>query len=1383
MSAGHSGDEEQKASPGAAQNNRAQDGGTVYAVQYGDLNVYQAATSPGQDRFDQWERSLRRRPQELEIAEGQTLRLERSEALRTLYAAVQEAGEAAVVVRGEPGVGKSALVLRAVDLLRQDGALVWVGALHAMQPQAGALAQILEVALAPHRAALVEGRPGLLVVEGAEAVQEGLKELCAEAIDAAVAVGLTPVLVCRDDAAETVSELCGHSAAAKVTQVHVPPLDDAEICEVLRAAPQLAHLAGQDRSCWLLRRVLLIDLLLRSARRGAALPQTLVSEADVYLHVWQTLVLNRGESVQGAVPDDREAALVCLAEEGLTGQRATPPSGPARMSLRSDGLLAPLDQPRAGHGGHPFAHDVYRDFATAHRLLAWEDGIALLGRRAPRTAVRAGRIYCQVRLDPSRGGSVEANWQEVYRAFSELAAEYGPRWQEVPWEALLHAGWCEQVLSALSMRLRHEPVLVEQLLRCALRCARDAAEGALVLAPVVAWLVEQGYLRNGPQEDAASAVVLEWLRSVSWLEVGGGEVGAYRPLRAAVRTVALEAVRTGSSSQIWVEALALLGADRDEGAVAALREVMRGRPQELLPAIERTVPGYALAATAPDVLVELTLGYYLVAPEQRERYGKLFPEGVRRHERLGPPLYGWASKVRGPFLALLQHAPHAGLLLIRRLLEQVLEPYSSAVPALVVCGDFLGTGLREYPGHAAAWSWCHGALNGPQPCISALMALEAWLEQLIGAGAPVCAVARLAVERVGTIAGASLAYRLLVRHWKEDPGALVDFLALPEVWEMENARLCTGGDAEIPSPGRVTSQLVADALQSADAERLAHLQEVSRKLRAVGSKAVDPVALGNWADHLNPDQYAPGYAGDRRVIAPQPSTEIAEELGRRRARAARMTHRYDLLSRYALSTRGLHRVRVPELADSDHLQSDIARAQALAHAGEGQEAVCAVAAAVVVVAASGRTPSTDGVRWALEIIVAAAAPVAAEDATPGDVVLPWDERLLAALAVPLALLPAVAAPSPMREALIEVIRGCAADPARAVRDHFAEGARALWSVPCAAGGTCHHAVAWQAAEASVELAVQKANRVRCTQEPQRPPVTDCSQLIGDEDVLEELVSVLPVALEAAVTSHCRTPHARRLRTPLLEVYARSACFHGDADRERRPEEDSALCAALLRTTTIEPSVLTALVEQLAPSAGALSHLLHGLKLTATYETELIPALEKVWPTVMESVLTRPSAPVDNDASTRRAERRLREWQEQNLLDELAPNPTVCAAEQNVDGVLRTARERWLALAPLQEALEAWSTAKGVGRSAGDHLIGLLKSQPLYHQLDPGLRWVRQRLVNAEGLVEEPGYLLVEWLHMLRPELSAPARPHYQALVDGLALCGHPAGRALQQLDE
>ncbi|GGZ55601.1 hypothetical protein GCM10010371_13870 [Streptomyces subrutilus] len=1402
----------------ATQINRADVGGTVNAVQNG--NQYFLGPD-GKLLFAQWERSLRRSSGTLTIGEGQDLAIDRAAALAHLTGTL-DCGHPhqVILVRGEPGVGKTTLVLQSMAVLRGRSMRVLAAAVRTLAPYSGGLEELARAAAYQEIVRGEAAPPGVLVLDGAEAAQEGFGGLVGEAVAAAIAAGLVPVLISRDDAVDTLRELLDRAGYTNVGEIVVPPLDDDEIAEIIRSVPQLARLADDGRSRWLLRRIALVDLLLRSARRGTGLPSRLESEADVYAHIWRALVLNGGRAVDGVASEDRGQALLSLVDRRLTGHRGPSVPGAALASLRSDGILAPLDEASViSSEEYAFGHDVMRDFATARRLLL-EDGLCLLEAKGPRWAVRAGRIYCQVRLrsGPDSPGAFSARWNRTYRQFVQIAEQYGTRWQEIPWEAVLSAGWCAEALASLTGCLIREPDLLEGLLRCCmLRFGDGRACDPLVVAPVVEWLARNVRVFSQHQDQPGDAVILAWLRGVAQRDAAVGGIGHQRRVRMLVREAMLrESPRYPSAS--FVEALALLGSDREGAAVDMLKDLARRRPHSLMPAVDRMEASRCLAVTDPALLMELAAAYYQITPDQ-QRGG-----GVRRsrwrmgqHEYLGGGSRREAQWWRGPFYALLQVDPQRGLNLIEAVVKDAVESRGARgrfgadredgdaggdTGESCLTGDILETGLRDYVGPVESWFWYRGALNGPQPCMSALMALNRWLElELIQPGiASVRETAALVLTRVGTLAGLGLSYGILLRDLKQVADDLDDYLSVPMVWELEHSRFLNdsmfrrgdelrGGEWLKHPPTQIAMHLVIEAVHREDDEAVARLRAVADRLRMAASSSCNGLEIRSWADHLDWECFTQVRHGNHVAVEVRPSEDIQEELDSNRARAGRTSKQYELLNRYGHRRALPHRVSDPVPADPHRLALDLRAARELHEslAGDGEwmtDGLYAVAAATVHMATGGTSPSAEDLRWSVDLLVAAIHESTDLSCGPGTT-LPWSGDRLAALALPRALVPTIAASIPQlldadrTTRLHTAVVQAAAHPVHEVREYVVEGLRPLWEVPCVTGNrACHHMVAWSAVQASVRLVLVG----RGSQSGRRGAgsssdvlATALDSLGGEEMSPDHLETAVPAVLEAARVQHCRTDQALSLRGPLLDAHARAACAWGS---EPHTEKHAALAASLLRAADREPAVLSRVADRLAGSPSALSHLLRGLKTAATYERELVQPLAANWPYLMESVLTQPlplRGSIDNEERAR--------YNYEVLMGELVPNPVLSMMDQDMDGTLQEARSRWLPISPVAELVDIWTTDAGKGRFAVDSLIDFLKAQPVHEQVDPGLRWVRQLCVDSTGKVDTAGLSLTEWLQDLHPQLTAEVRPHFQAVVDGLALAQHPNAVALQRLDE
>jgi len=243
-----------------------------------------------------------------------------------------------VLVHGEPDVGKSALALDAVDAIRAAGGTAIALSLRDLPNSVLTLSAHLGGTPDTVFGSAPSAPVHVLLLDGAEVVQEGQGEAVGAVLDAALSAGLTPVVVVRDDAAGTVRDQLTR-VGVPVTEFVVPTLSDSDVTILVEAIPALDRLTVDQRSKWLLRRLGLVELLLQAAASGSDMPATLSSEAEIYATVWFALVRNREAVVDGIAADDRENAAIEVAR-GLLGQQASSPGGAALAALRSDGILA-----------------------------------------------------------------------------------------------------------------------------------------------------------------------------------------------------------------------------------------------------------------------------------------------------------------------------------------------------------------------------------------------------------------------------------------------------------------------------------------------------------------------------------------------------------------------------------------------------------------------------------------------------------------------------------------------------------------------------------------------------------------------------------------------------------------------------------------------------------------------------------------------------------------------------------------------------------------------------------------------------------------------------------------------------------------------------------
>ncbi len=160
---------------------------------------------------------------------------------------------AVVLVHGEPDVGKSALALATVDSVRASGGAALVMSLRDLPRKAVDLKAALGLGPVDLLATAPSAPVSVLLLDGAEILQEGESGALTALLDAAASAGRTVVLVSRDDAAGSIRELLRERGAGDPVEFAVDPLSDDEIGAVVAAIPELARLMSDPRASRLLR--------------------------------------------------------------------------------------------------------------------------------------------------------------------------------------------------------------------------------------------------------------------------------------------------------------------------------------------------------------------------------------------------------------------------------------------------------------------------------------------------------------------------------------------------------------------------------------------------------------------------------------------------------------------------------------------------------------------------------------------------------------------------------------------------------------------------------------------------------------------------------------------------------------------------------------------------------------------------------------------------------------------------------------------------------------------------------------------------------------------------------------------------------------------------
>lgn len=438
-------------------------------------------SSKGWRRLRQVDQDARRAVRR-SVSDSQTpLRFDRT-AIRADLAAVLRDSDKDLIVSGESGVGKSALVLDATEppaLLEGSEALaVNLRDLPGTSVELSAalsepLGDLLAHMDAPSR---------LLVIDAAEACTENKEGVFSHMVAGARRGGIRVVAVTASDCLDAVNDAMSRDGT-EVETFTVPPLSDAEVSEAVERFPALDRFADHARMRELLRRPIMLDLLVRTSPSGVV-----PSEAEALQCVWQEFVCGAGSGGDGS-PEDSERVMLQLAEHALIqGPPEELLSGldfAAVARLRRSGLLRPrstLPWERVP----AFAHDLIRTYAVARRLLADADpAAALRDVGAPRWALPAARLACEA-LQSDQDATAAGVFERLQADFDALVADgFGERWADVPVEALLGVAEPLPLLKAAwPTLLRGRERGVRRVLRVLRLRHRDAFTSAEAAAPI-----------------------------------------------------------------------------------------------------------------------------------------------------------------------------------------------------------------------------------------------------------------------------------------------------------------------------------------------------------------------------------------------------------------------------------------------------------------------------------------------------------------------------------------------------------------------------------------------------------------------------------------------------------------------------------------------------------------------------------------------------------------------------------------------------------------------------------------------------------------------------------------------------------------------------------
>lgn len=1345
----------------------------------------------------------------------------RMELSEKLLCAGENAG--AVVVSGESGTGKSALVLSTVLNLESNPANNLEGIvlnLRELPADSVSLHSVLGANLADILAELGATRR-LLVLDGADAAAERspglLRDLLSAASTAAVGVAVVSADVARDFVTEQVHAF--HTEPAD--SYTVAPLSDQDLTAVSAHIPALTGVLREVPATSLMRRLVVLDLL---SRTGLTLDHP-VREWECVQLIWRTVVRGDGRPVTGS-PEARDRALVLLATAELEGnETAEGLNSDAVDALRADHLLAPHS---VFHHLPRFAHDEIRRYATAMHLVRTAnlpEAISTAG--TPRWALSSAILACKGKLsDPTAAPS--AVFAGLVTGFRDVALHGTPRWADVSVEAVLDTDAAYDCLRATvgtgpdNLKLEEVLRVVQQRLVVDTFIGRAADPVIrLLLDDPTPWLISK----------AAFEVLNTWLRTsaFAWYPAG-------HELRISLRTRLLDFwvlyppkppptedgvdARFGRrprrrrqvldyqlTDEEYVETLAMLGKDTNADIETCLRAIAEDAPAFLAPAADSPFSARSLIQYDPELLADLMEAYYIDDDLEDDWDDWSRGEGIRDHQGRwmgwGPP---FNAHYFGSFWTLFQSANFdTSLRVLNRILNHAARARVRTLTGLNRdllehgmtddgAADFTGAALsldgtrRTYVGDSHVWNWYRGTSVGPYPCMSALQAMERVLDPVFQIDAAVePAIAKL-LTGCENLAVPGLLYGLLVRNIENAGTSLDRFLAEPEVWELEFGRDLSEhygfkADSEgLAHPERrdwTPREVCLTLVTRADEDRRNALKAVGDLLNENGTRlGQSSDSVQTWAAHLDRDRLRLERDGDQMYLFVEPPEEAVAANAPHVAHQEHVNATLRIQNKY---TRGIydHEYVPPSAAET---AEDLAAVRQLletptddVHIGPHSAAALVVRNAIRLAAAGQPEALGDEARFAVQSILDIISLFTRRpDQTDKGQYYEIGADRSAASALPLLLTEKLAEPLAQtganREQVTALGHVVASRAPHETRLFLARACDLIWASPCY-GNPCSHAIALEWATDAGRVAEigpwnmeeQKHDRAHISGDLLRR----LQQLPGDSIDISALDSTLRAVGNAAAHSHCQTDAANELLAGLLDIQPRAMVRH----EERRWTSDhrgahTLIAARALLTgyaTKQDPAPVLNYLDALRTHAGLLSNFLHGLAGAGAENQTLADAANNLWPTVLTHALTY-ATPAESNVYN---ERTWGSWAAAALL----PSPLVWS--QGMYNELAGLPIDWVNPALLTDHIDAWTHASPAESKVVDALLGFIARLPETQQVTHGIQWVANACARNGTVRVHESHSLATWLKQTRlpAELNGQG-PAWQQLVDALVVAGN-----------
>ncbi|MBN8207000.1 ATP-binding protein [Microbacterium esteraromaticum] len=1329
------------------------------------------------------------------------IELPRTELRAKVQIELAEAGLTAsvVLITGESGTGKSALTLstaQTLDLTSDEFQHVAINLRRAPET----VSRLSSDLGMPLRAVLSEmtAESRVLLIDAADAAVEGrsalLRELAVEA--RAAKVGL--VLVTADTAVEDVNE-CIRDIFSTVERFEIENLSDEELRVVSAAVPTIAGALRNAPAKSIYRRLAVVDLL---ALTGVEMTESL-GNWDCLQLVWTKLI---GRATVGSPAAARTQTLLAISEEELElpdAERHSRVEYAALDALRADRLVSAEDlrKPRP-----TFAHDEVRRFAVAVRLVQAPSIVQALEASGPkRWSMSAAKLACEGLLTEADDANALA---ALVTQFESLGTKSSVRWRDVPFEAVLEMPNAYELLRHMvdANPAQRDAVLATLVKVVSLHQRHNGMVDVSRGESVVRLLLE-GSQPPWDRDDEAFQLLCEWLNSALLTKLPAGQ-----RLRLQLRERLLvrwrehrpTATDDGSpeestedviynvfdgysiprrrpkhlsgeiTQERYVRLLALLGPDIDDEVRNCLSEIAARAPSRLSPAVDLGWSAWGLSMYDPAFLLQLTEAYFI---DDRGDRGASLWNGIRNHEpRGGGALQG---PTRGPFWLLVESAaaadwvPVVNRILnhaarVRCLMDESSRPDDA--PGLVTLS--IDGVQREYVGDDAVWAWYRGSTGGPYPCVSALQAIERWIDRSVEAGVSMESLEADLLNGCENLAMPGLVIGAAIRHFGEDPRSLDRYLVEPYVWAFEQYRAAKEGfgflhpsDEGITNPERRSWQLanlMPLLVLGADDARQQELRGLGAELIEKATHSdVSESRLRRWAASFDANNITTKRVEGGVEVSVKEPEDIEQALAPVRADLERGNLLLSLQNKYWIPPREQKGDWKPPTASE--IFQDLAQVKEFhndppRHAGTEPHLARAHIAkeAIRLAVAESSEPFASQIPYAIESILdilRQAAHDAESDPSARDYESDIGTRRAAAEALPWLFLPELATSLTAAGAnstdVADSVAALSSSAATETCLSFARGCDLVWSHACS-GDPCIHKTVYDWV-----LDLARYCEVGEFDEDLHDAVD--APLVGD--VISRLSSIRHDRLDtsrmsatiravghAAASNACVATAAHEDLDRLLRTQAQAMAALESSERilfvdERGAETQTAARALLLRSAGAGDELLMDYITIVAPTPHLFSSFLQHLATAGAESQELADAARRVWPRVFAHALDE----VDANAETySRSDAFVG-----HALSELLPNHP--ETTQTMHGEIGLRTFDWMRPDELTEYIPRW-LPYAAGRSACLlELVRFIRQLPTDIQARQGTSWV------GDLCLYEPTRQLVhyapmeEWLVSIKSE--------------------------------